>query len=62
MMMYGSGDPSYQYIELLDCVENEKMTYKVVEGADHFFTNMEADLETEIMDFIVRCTVEDDKI
>ena len=41
-LVYGSLDPSYPYIELLDLIESEICDYVVLEGIDHNFTdNME---------------------
>lgn len=41
-LIYGSLDPSYRYIELLDLIESDLYDYVKLEGIDHNFTdNME---------------------
>ena len=39
-MVYGSRDPSYRYVEILNSSVTEKFEYVVVENADHHFKNM----------------------
>jgi hypothetical protein len=35
--VYGDLDPSYMYVEMLDSIENEKIKWKIIPGADHHF-------------------------
>ena len=52
LLIYGEKDPSSRYVELLDCAKTEKMTYTVIEGANHFFAGMEYILEEKIIQFL----------
>lgn len=37
--IYGSLDPSYKFVELLDLVDNDKISYVVLENKDHNLAN-----------------------
>ena len=52
LLIYGEKDPSSRYVELLDCVKTERMTYTVIEEANHFFAGMEDILEEKIIQFL----------
>lgn len=39
-MVYGSRDPSYRYVEILNSSITEKFKYIVIKNADHHFKNM----------------------
>ena len=45
VFIYGALDPSYKYVGLLDLVENDKISYKVIEGEDHNLSNGTYSLE-----------------
>ena len=38
-MIYGSRDPSFPYVGMLDRVDSEVCSYRVMESVDHCFTN-----------------------
>ena len=50
MFIYGDKDPSFQYFELLELIENDLVQSFYVEGADHNFTGMQDKIE-ELMLF-----------
>ncbi len=39
VFIYGSLDPSFQYVGLLDFVKNPKISYKILDGEDHNLSN-----------------------
>ena len=40
VFIYGDLDPSYKYIKMLALIGNEKVTWKIIQGADHHFKGM----------------------
>ena len=35
--VYGDLDPSYKYVEMLNLIRNEKVSWQIIHGADHHF-------------------------
>lgn len=48
-MIYGTKDPSYKFLGLLDCISNQMFKYVSYEGADHHFKGMDEVFYDEIL-------------
>ena len=48
--LYGEDDPSFNYIEILNCVNNTACNYKIIQGEGHDFS--EESLKSELICFI----------
>ena len=41
VLLYGSLDPSYKLVGLLDCINNDKVKYYIIDGGDHYLSNVD---------------------
>lgn len=51
-MVYGTQDPSYKYVELLDSIDSKVLLVNILENIDHFFTNALSEFEQLIYGFV----------
>lgn len=53
VFIYGSLDPSYKYVGLIDLIGNIKISYKVLEGEDHNLSNGTHSLEYLVDNYLI---------
>lgn len=51
-MVYGTQDPSYKYVELLDSIDSKVLLVNTLENIDHVFTNALSEFEQLIFGFV----------
>ena len=51
-MVYGTQDPSYKYVELLDSIDSKVLLVNTLENIDHVFTNASSEFEQLIFGFV----------
>ncbi len=52
-LIYGSRDPSFPYVGMLDRIASDVCRYRVIEGIDHSFTGKQEVLFREVTSFII---------
>ena len=50
--IFGSLDPSYKYVGLLDVLKNTKVSYYIIEGEDHNLSNNTISLESLVEKYL----------
>ena len=53
VFIYGSLDPTYKYVGLIDLIGNSKISYKVIEGEDHNLSNGSYSLEQLVDNYLI---------
>lgn len=54
VLIYGSLDPSYKYVELLKPLLNDKVNLQIIDGQDHHFSKNTYDFKNLPEDFLLK--------
>ena len=53
-LLYGTQDPSYKFVGLLDLIESNKISYDILENEDHNLSNNNYSLEYLVDNYLLK--------